>query len=55
VVEIYCPITRGERRPFFDEPVQPFHHTSPSGAPRHKMSDKRSPFGVKRSATELMQ
>ncbi len=29
--------------------------TPPSGAPRHKMSGKRSPFGVKRSATELMQ
>ena len=38
----------------FGEPVQPFH-TSPSGAPRRKMSGKRSPFGVKRSATELMQ
>lgn len=36
------------------EPVQPFQ-TSPSGAPRYKMSGKRSPFGVKRSATELMQ
>ena len=34
--------------------AQPFH-ASPSGAPLRSMSGRASPFGVKPSATELMQ
>ena len=48
-------LLRGLRLPRHSKARRQLVHTSPSGVPRHKMLGKRSPFGVKRRAMELMQ